>query len=206
VPDGQQSNLPKSSTILIIRHGEQSTEGGSGLAPAGRERALKYVDFFQKLPSPARNIDYIFAAANSSASCRPQLTILPAAAALDLPIADQTADKEYARLADAIGLDPSYAGSTLLICWHHEHALKLAQALGVQAGVLLGDATWPESWPGGKRPGEPNVYGWMLIIVSAPDGSLDVCQTRCINTLLMPDDKGQDPPCGRALHTGLANG
>lgn len=181
--------LPKHATILIIRHGEKPASG-PGLAPAGRQRALAYVDYFQPM-----HVDYIFAAANSPESCRPQLTILPTAAALNLPIDDATPDSDPKALADQIRGASQYDGSTLLICWHHGHALDLASKLGVAPGKLPASAAWPSVWPGGPPP-KPDVYGWMLIIGTNAHGHVDTAKTRCINENLMPDDAGQDPPNG----------
>jgi hypothetical protein len=196
-------SLPKNSTILIIRHAEKPP-GGVGLAPAGRARALAYVKYFQDFSRAGTSpltIDYIFAARNSTESCRPQLTILPTAAALDLPIDDRTEDARYVDVANQIRSGGAYDGSTLLICWHHEHALALADALAGEklAKTLPASAAWPSRWPGGPPPpGAPDVYGWVLIIVSDADGKIDRAQSKCINEHLMPDDEGQDPPTGTA--------
>ena len=172
--------MPKNATILIVRHGEKP-DAGIGLAPAGRERALAYVGFFAGY-APQR----LFAAANSTESCRPQLTILPLASALGLPIDDATEDKDYAALAAQIVSDPTCAGATSLICWHHQHALSLAGAFGVVPSALPKSATWPAQWPG-------DVYGWLLLLVSDDQGNVDTSATRCINQKLMHDDHGQDP-------------
>lgn len=191
-----QSDLPKNSTILIIRHAEKP-RGGVGLAATGRARALAYVDYFQSFSvggGPPLTIDYVFAAANSNSSCRPQLTIMPTAAALDLPIDDQIADEDYKTLASAIGKDAAYDDSTLLICWHHGHALLLANEL---AGVKL-ETTLPvaSAWPPDPKTWPADVFGWVLIIVSDADGKLDPDSTKAINENLMPDDAGHDPPSG----------
>jgi hypothetical protein len=197
------ASLPKNSTILIIRHAEKPASG-VGLAPAGRARALAYVKYFQDFSPDGTSpltIDYIFAARNSTESCRPQLTIMPSAAALDLPIDDRTEDARYEDLANQITSGSAYEGSTLLICWHHEHALALADALASEklAKTLPASAAWPSHWPGGPPPpGTPDVYGWILIIVSGADGKIDRTHSKCINEHLMPDDKGQNPPSGTA--------
>jgi len=187
-----QPSMPKNATVLIVRHGEKPGSG-IGLTAAGRARALAYVQFFQELSpddtTPLR-IDYLFAAANSKDSCRPQLTMLPLAAALGLPIDDQIADGEYERLAAQIRHDRKYEESTLLVCWHHETALSLAHALGVERLALPESARWPcEPW-------QEEVYGWVLVLVSDASGEIDKTRTRCINQLLMYDDYGRDPPLG----------
>ena len=177
--------MPKNATILIVRHGEKP-DAGIGLAPAGRARAQAYVTFFAGYP-----VERLFAAANSKQSCRPQLTLLPLASALDLPIDDAIADGDYGDLATQIAGDPTCAGATSLICWHHQHALLLAGAFGVDRSALPPSATWPKQWPG-------DVYGWLLLLVSDDQGNVDTTATRCINQKLMHDDHGQDPPAGSA--------
>ncbi len=197
--DSTTPTLPKNSTILIIRHA-QKPDSGAGLTPAGRERALAYAGYFQSFSPDGGEplkIDYLFAAANSSDSCRPQLTILPTAASLGLPIDDATPDDNVQQLAKQIRNGSQYDDSTLLICWHHEEALDLTAELGVDPSLLPPTANWPERWPGGPPPaGTPDVYGWVLIIVSDANGAVDTSRTRCINENLMADDAGKDPPNG----------
>jgi len=171
------------ATILIIRHAERP-DSGTGLAPAGRRRALAYSGFFATCP-----ITRLYAAANSNESCRPQLTLLPLAATLDLPIDDATADADYARLAAQIAADPSGAHATSLICWHHGYLLELAKALGVSPAQLPKSAAWPDAWPG-------HIYGWLLVLVFDHDGKIKTSATRCVNQKLMHDDHGHDPPSG----------
>lgn len=166
--------MPKGATVLIFRHGEKP-DAGIGLAPAGRARALAYPGFFAGYA-----IERLFAAANSKASCRPQLT-LSLAAALDLPIDDETADGDYAKLALQVAADPACAGTTSLICWHHQHILPLAGAFGVDPAALPPSAGWPKKWPG-------DVYGWLLMLVSDAAGNVDTTGTRCIHMKLMHDD------------------
>ena len=74
--------MPKNTNILMIRHAEKP-DSGSDLAVAGQERAQAYVVYFRNysINSSLVKLDYLFAAANSSASQRPQLTIQPLAAA-----------------------------------------------------------------------------------------------------------------------------
>ncbi len=189
--------MPPSATILMVRHAEKPDKG-TGLAPTGRQRALAYPSYFESYSpdhgSPPLKIDYIFAAANSDASCRPQLTIMPTAVALNLPIDDATADDDYADLAKQIRHGSQYADSVLLICWHHGKLLDLAAELGVARHKLPREATWPKTWPGGPPPaGTPDVYGWMLVIVSDAHGEIDTSRTRCINERLMPDDNANPP-------------
>jgi hypothetical protein len=178
-----QPTMPADATILIIRHGERP-DSGTGLAPAGRQRALAYPGFFAAYP-----IARLYAAANSTESCRPQLTLLPLAATLDLSIDDATADVDYAQLAAQISRDPTLAGATSLICWHHGYVLELAKALGVNPSHLPKSATWPDKWPG-------HIYGWLLVLVFDHAGKIKTSATCCVNQKLMHDDHGHDPPSG----------
>jgi len=188
--------MPKNSTILIIRHGEKPANGAD-LTPAGLARAAAYIRFFENYPpggTTPLTVDYVFSAANSSASCRPQLTIAPFAATHGLPINDTYADTDFAQLAKYI-TGGGYDNSTLLICWHHEEALDLAGSLGVDPTKLPSSANWPASWPGGPAP-TPDVYGWVLQIVYDSNGAVDTTQTFCTSEQLMYDDYGQEPPDG----------
>lgn len=124
--------MPKNATVLVIRHGEKPASG-SGLTPAGRERALAYCGFFTTFPpggATPLTIDHVLAAQNSSSSCRPQLTVLPLAAALGLPIHDEIADTDYAALAkEILGATHKYDNATI---W--------------SAGTTSTPSCWPRRW------------------------------------------------------------
>ena len=68
--------MPKDTNILMIRHGEKR-DSGTGLAVPGQERAQAYVIYFQNysFDSNLVKLNYLFAAADSSESHRPKLTI-----------------------------------------------------------------------------------------------------------------------------------
>lgn len=181
--------MPKSSTVLIIRHAEKP-ESGQGLAPAGEQRAAAYTRFFPEAFPNFKRLGvatYLFAAADSEESWRPRMTLEPLASFVRLPLAQPFADKQYASLAKQIQGDPKYEGSTLLICWHHEHALPLAKDLGVESGRLPPQARWPSEWP-------DSVYGWVLAIAYDDRGGVDVGRTACMSEKLMYGDCGQEPP------------
>jgi hypothetical protein len=71
----------------MIRHAEKPA-AGPDLAVPGQERAQAYAVYFQNysLNSSLVKLDYLFAAADSSESQRPRLTILPLAARIGLAI------------------------------------------------------------------------------------------------------------------------
>ena len=75
------------SNILLIRHAERP-DSGQGISPAGRARANAYVNYFKNYtlggtsPGVPVEIGHLFAAADSSESERPSLTITPLALAL----------------------------------------------------------------------------------------------------------------------------
>ena len=181
--------MPKNTNILMIRHGEKP-HSGIGLAVAGEERAQAYVIYFQNysLNSNLVKWDYLFAAANSSESHRPSLTIQPLATAIGLDIDAKHKDKDYQKVADDILQNSKYDGSNILICWHHGEILDLAAALG--ANGLPPASNWPTPpWP-------KDVYGWVLQLCYDADGNIDPSQTICLNQKLMYDDHGKNPPAG----------
>jgi len=82
---------------------------------------------------------YLFATAVSAHSHRSIETLTPLAQKLGLPIFQDYADDDYARLAQQLETDPKYAGKTVVICWHHGKIPELAQALHVPPPVT----PWP---------------------------------------------------------------
>jgi hypothetical protein len=171
----------------MIRHAEKP-DSGTGLAVAGQERAQAYVIYFQNylLNSNLVKLDYLFAAADSSESHRPLLTIRPLATAIELDINDKHKDKDYQKVADDISQNSKYDQSNILICWHHGEILDLAAALG--AKELPPESNWPPPpWPS-------EVFGWLLQLCYDDDGNIISSQTVCINQQLMYDDYGKNPP------------
>ena len=175
--------MPKNTTILLIRHAEKP-DSGTGLAVPGQERAAAYSIYFQNYTlSPDTDpikLNYLFAAADSSDSDRPRLTITPLSKAIGKAIDNKYKDKDYQKAADDLLHHPKYDNSNILICWHHSEILKLADALGANPGQLP-----PEPWPG-------DVFGWVLQLTYDDAGA--VTQTQCFNEQLMYDDYGNVPP------------
>ncbi len=179
--------MPKNTNILMIRHAEKP-ESGKRLAVSGQERAQAYVIYFQNytIQSSTIKLDYLFASKDSSGSDRPDLTIKPLASAIGLSIDTKHKDKKYKKLADDVLTRKKYDNTNILICWHHEEILNLANDLGVVASKLPPAANWPSHWPGDE-------YGWLLQLCYDGNGNIDDSQTMCINEKLMYDDQN-DPP------------
>lgn len=153
VPKGLGNALPtgkglNSATVLIIRHAEDP-DSGSGLSPAGQQRAVAYVNYFKTftIDSNPIRIAALYAAADSSVSRRSRLTLQPLSQALHLAISATFKDEKFAGLATAIRARP--AGQTMVICWHRETIPGLVQALGGDPAQLWPDGKWPHGVFGG---------------------------------------------------------
>jgi len=179
--------MAKNANVLIIRHGEKP-ETGTDLAVAGQERAQVYVIYFQNysINSSTIKLNYLFAAADSTDSHRPRLTIEPLSKAIGLSIDDKHKDTDYKKVADDIKGNSKYENSNILICWHHEEILDLVKELGVDPAKLPPTANWPSSWPG-------SVFGWLLQISYDGNGNVQPSQTFCISEKLMYDDTEAPP-------------
>jgi hypothetical protein len=190
-PATRPSPLPANATIFLIRHAEKPASG-PGLSPAGQARAEAYVKYFQNLKDPQGKIlqwDYLFACRDSDNSDRPLLTITPLAAALKKPIDTKYKDKDYSKLvADLQQKAKQYAGSKILICWHHGEILQLTEAMGASCATLPAASNWPSKWLG-------EVFGWLLQIYYKADGTIHHSSTQAINEKLMPDDTVDPVAC-----------
>jgi hypothetical protein len=185
------------SNILLIRHAEKP-DSGPDLSPAGQARAQAYVDYFKNYtlagtdPGVPVRLTHLVAAADSSESERPVQTIASLALSLGLPVNSRFKDKDYEDLAAHLKDEAKFANSDILICWHHEHLLPLARALGVDADALPASSAWPDRWPG-------DVFGWLLQIRYDHEGLVKPGRTVCINQRLTDDDRRSppgDPPPG----------
>lgn len=133
--------------ILLIRHAEKPVESTDiNLSPAGQARAKQLAPY---IPQTFGKPDFLFAAAASKDSVRPIETIQPLSKALDIPIDDSIADKDFTKLAKQLVDKDKYSGKFVLICWHHGEIPGLAQALGAPTGA------YPNPWP-------PSVFNLML--------------------------------------------
>jgi len=163
------------TTIMIIRHAEKP-ESGPGLTSAGQARARAYVGYFEHFSVDGQPMvpAALYAAADSTSSIRPRLTIEPLSRSLNLPIDDRFADKQTKAFADALQMEAH--GNPILICWHHGEIPKLIKALGGDSKALLPGDKWPE-----------NVFGWVVVLRYDHKGRL--ADARIIHEHLMPDDR-----------------
>jgi len=184
--------MPGNATIYMVRHAEKP-DTGTGLSPAGQQRADAYVKYFQGLKNfEGKTIhwDHLFACKDSDNSDRPLLTLTPLAAALGKKVHCDYKDKDYAKFAEFLSQNAKqYAGSNVLICWHHGEALNLAEAMGASSATLPPSSNWPAKW-------NPNASGWLLKIYYKPEGTIHHSSTVAINEHLMPDDT-IDPVYGK---------
>ena len=188
----------KSSTVLLVRHAEKPSSG-PGLSPDGQQRAQAYVNYFKSFKAsevgspktkPA-DIKWVFAAADDpGTSYRPRLTVSPFAESALLPFSACVPDKDYTALVKELYENKAYDGTGVLICWHHQQIINLANALlnksdTVDQPALPPGSCWPSKWPG-------TVFGWLLQICFDSSGKPKPTWVRCLNEKLMPDDT-QDP-------------
>ncbi len=146
-----QSTALARATVLIIRHAEEPDDG-DGLSTVGETHANNYVSYFENYRVPGAEpipLSALFAAANSSSSHRPVLTLTPLSLATGLPIDSQFKDDDYAKLADA--LKSTDHGRYIVVCWHHGNIPNLIRALGGDPDELLPNGKWPGSQ-----------YGWVV--------------------------------------------
>lgn len=176
--------MPKSATLLLIRHGEKSGDPhDDSLTAAGQARAQAYVAYFRNLtrdsqPVPAPS--FLIAAADSKNSKRSRLTLTPLSQSLGLPIDTTVADQDYPELCQRLLGDSRYDHATSLVCWHHGQILALAQALGASKQAL------PVAWP-------DDVFGWLLQLDYDAAGRLTNAHA-CSQKLMFGDhvDPGQE--------------
>ena len=149
------------ATVFIIRHAEEP-DHGDGLSATGTAHANFYIGYFENYhlnASTPLKLTALFAAANSSSSHRPYLTLTPLSQAIGLPIDTQFKDDDYAKLAD--NLQTVDHGRYVLVCWHHGNIPNLVRALGADPRELLPDGKWPD-----------DQYGWMIQLHFDKQGAL----------------------------------
>lgn len=132
------------ATVLIVRHAEKPDEGG-GLDAKGVARSKAYVGYFEnfRLDGAPVHIDTLIAAADSSQSERPRLTLSPLSAALHIPIQQPFGN---AAIGGLVGwLEAAPRGHTILVAWHHGEIPDLVAKLGADPGDLFAFRRWPPS-------------------------------------------------------------
>jgi hypothetical protein len=145
--------MPKSATLLLIRHAEKSGNAQDPtLTAAGQARAQAYVAYFGNLMLDSKPVpppSFLIAAADSKDSIRSRLTLTPLSQALGLPIDVTVEDHAYPELSRRLLEDSRYDQVTSLVCWHHRQIQALAKALGASAQTPL------DAWP-------DDIFGWLL--------------------------------------------
>jgi hypothetical protein len=157
-----------------MRHNNKPTGPGSEddphLSALGEKRSKQLADWLPKqllVFYPGLNmVDdvVIIAAANSQQSVRPVETMTPLSAAINVPIEDSIADKQFDQVARELFTDDAYAGKVVIVCWHHGKIPHLLASLHAPAG------DYPNPW--GSR-----VYNLIVKLDYTP-GSLVPAVTR----------------------------
>ena len=122
------------SKVIIIRHGEKPLEsigaGGNkeltGLAPAGKDRAIQLARLFSKENVP--DVIYAMHPGRGDDSTRPHDTVKPLADALGYSESDPSRFNNRFTVDELDALvkevqDPKNDGKTVLICWEHKRIL-----------------------------------------------------------------------------------
>ena len=121
------------ATIYLIRHADKLTDGREDLSPKGFLRAAMIPQLFVPeagstrvlLPKP----EFLFATAKSKHSNRPFETIMPLSSALNLPIANEIENDNFA--------GPGEAAVERKVC-RQDRAGELASWQSPEAGAGLG--------------------------------------------------------------------
>lgn len=167
---------PKGATVLIIRHAEKPLIG-SGLSSRGAERAKAYDRYFRafSVNSKPLHIDKIYAAADSSESQRPRLTVAPLARAMSLQTDTSFGNNQLPQFAGEIR--SRQKNKTVLICWRHHELPGLLRVLGADPESLLPDGKWPD-----------DTYDWVIQLTYDKDGRLIPSGTKRISQHLLRSD------------------
>ncbi len=143
--------------ILILRHAEKTgSEDDIHLSKPGYMRAKKLASY---IPKTFGAPDFIFAAARSKRSIRSMETMSPLAMSLGKTVQHSIEDKDFAALVRQLLSNPMYAGTTVVICWHHNKLPEIARILGAPPG------TYPDPWPS-------DLYDAIIEISYAADGTV----------------------------------
>src|SRR5208282_697568 len=161
----------RDAVVLVIRHAEKP-EAGRELTARGQQRAQAYADYFKNLTIDAKPLrpDYLVAAADSSGSERPRLTLEPLSKALGLNLDLRFKPKNPEELAEELRSKP--LGKCILVCWHHGKIPDLVQALGADPLKLLPDGKWPDQ-----------EFAWILMLRYDSEGRLIPGQTKRLDGL-----------------------
>ena len=140
--------MPKSATLLLIRHAEKSGDpDDAGLTPAGQARAQAYVAYFQALTLDSARIAapaWLIAKADEAESRRARLTLEPLAAALGLPIDTDLGEDQH----PAAGPTPARGGA--LRRRHHAGVLVPQVPAGAGHGAGCAEVVVAGRMAGGR--------------------------------------------------------
>lgn len=178
------------ATIYLIRHAEKPTDPSDpNLSAQGSARASAYVDYFKTDPLSKAPLtpSAIFAAADSTESYRPRLTVTPLSEATGLPLNLDYKDKHYDKLAKALGEQDF--GQHIVICWHHGEIPGLLQALGANAEDMTRFLPgYPAPAPGdGKWPSD--CFDRVVVLLFDADGNMHHKESALVFEHLMPGDE-----------------
>jgi len=173
-PRDEKCSALRNTVILVIRHAEKPDDG-DGLSAEGEARARVYVNYFKNFTINGQplKLDYLFAAADSTGSRRPRLTIEPTSKALGLTIDSRFKNKDFQELVNEIRSKPH--GRAILIAWHHGQIPALLDALGADSNQVLPNTTWPA-----------DVFDWLIQLRYDQEGRL--MEVKRIDENLLPDD------------------
>jgi len=183
----QDSKL-KNRVILVIRHAEDAAHG-DGISPAGAARAEAYVKYFKSFTVDGQplKLKFLFAAADTSRSHRPRLTLEPTAQAFGLNI-DTFKTRQISELVHEI--EDLSAGGDILICWRHSLIPKLMRMLGAGSKRLLPRGKWPS-----------DVFGWLVLLRYDDKGRL--FESRVIKENLTRAGLGEHALIARSTSQGV---
>jgi phosphohistidine phosphatase SixA len=128
------------------------------LSQDGYARADKLADY---IPATFGQPQFIITSSLSKGSARSIETMKPLADKIGVPIDATHAAQDYGAVASQLLSDPRYAGTLIVICWHHANIPPLAQALGSKPG------SYPDPW-------DPQVFNLILELTYGDDTEPDV--------------------------------
>ncbi|WP_251050020.1 hypothetical protein [Streptomyces sp. ISL-86] len=166
-PAGGPRPAPKDTLVMVIRHAEKPSAGGTGEDADGNEdpgflagRGWRRAEELPRLFTPARSASLprpttVFAAGGKAAAApaRCKQTVAALATALRTPLRTEFPVGAEAALAHAALAAPA----PVLVCWEHTGVPRLVRAIGAHQ-VLGVPATWPDRydliWVFTRRRGE----------------------------------------------------
>ena len=145
--------------ILLMRHAEKTGDPTDPhLSQDGYARADRLADY---IPATFGQPQFIIASSISKGSVRSIETMKPLSDRFGVPTDATHAAQDYGALASQLLSDPRYAGTLIVISWHHANIPSLAQALGAKPG------SYPDPW-------DPQVFNLILDLTYVDDTEPDV--------------------------------